>query len=683
MTPELPVPPPVDGIVSPGIEKPTPPPVSAPVAAVPPLRKKAPLNLTLVLFATLAVVYALPAFALMAVFPTPDGSLASVKQLATLIYAIGLVFWLGFGLVGFSRVASIKDHPRMRFLASVRLGAFTVPMILVTGAVLVFTNLPPKLRLEIVQPKSADQLIAPVSVTFGMDTALKLFKQQALVPLKYSWDFNNDGVVDQETFDPSSTYLISKAGIFSVVCTVTMTDGTKKQVVYRLVVPRASFAVLPASPIIDEQATFSIENFFPKSTDPNAPKLQKARWDFDGDGTVDLETTQMEASYTYHKLGTVKVGVSWTQTNQTQSSLQRIIEVVKPPEQPFPIALETEPVTLLGPPPFGVLFTLKTKEPIANASWDFGNQKNSEGLRVAQVFNAVGSYTVTVAARSQSGAVAHLTKLVRVTNPLEIRDLTFGGKPEVRDFTVSGQVPLDITLTPLTSQPLITFTWDVPATVESEVADKTLHVVYRDEGKYYVDLIGVDPDQNVFRKRITINALPPQSTIDFSMDPPTPTAPALVKFDASDSFVPAGENITGFEWDFNDGITGGQTKFSGARISHQFVNPGTYDISLNVRTTAGQVYSGHKTLVVRAPLVDACFVPSRSSGKAPLGVHFDSGCSTGQFSKWLWDFGDGSQSDTDSPTHVFMKAGSYVVTLTATTPDGLKNTKTATINVTE
>jgi len=618
------------------------------------------------------------------VFPTPDGSLDSLKQVVTLVYAVGLFFWLIFGVMGFVRIAGVKDHRRMKFLAIVRLSALAIPLILLSGALLIIINVPAKLRLEIIEPKNVDQLVAPVSVTFGMETALKLFKKDGLSPIKYSWDFNNDGIVDQETFDPTSTYLINKAGIFTIVCTVTMTSGENKQVLYRLVIPRASFAVLPVSPIIDEQATFSIENFFPKSTDPNAPRLEKARWDFDGDGTVDLETSQPVASYAYHKLGAVNVSVTWTQTNQTQSSLQRIIEVVKPSEQPFPITLETEPSTLLGPPPFGVLFTLKTKEPIANASWDFGNQKNAEGLRVAQVFNSVGSYTVSVVVRSQSGAVAKLNKLVRVTNPLDLPDVSFTGSPAVRSFTVEGQVPVDVTLTPSTSRPLITFSWDVPSLTEFEVTDKTLHAIYRDVGKYYIDLIGIDPDQNVYRKRITVNALPPESTVAFSMDQSSPTAPALVKFDASDTFVPVGQEITGFEWDFNDAAAAGsQTKFSGARVEHKFTKPGTYNISLNVRTTAGKVYTGQKTLVVRAPLIDACFVPSRNSGKAPLGVRFDSSCSTGEFTSWLWDFGDGSQSDMNGPTHVFTKAGDFIVTLTATTSDGLKNVKTATISVTE
>lgn len=688
MTPELPNPPPVDGIAAPASEpaasvQPEVKPVIAAETPTPKLSKKQGKNI-LILFCLLAFLYVVPALFIMAILPRPDGSLAAVKQFANLVYGLGTVGWLAFGLIGLMRVSAIKEHPRMRFFGMIRLVGICLPMIFVGAGLLVKINIPPKLRLEIIAPKTSEAFIAPVSVSFGMDTALSYFKQQQLTPLRYEWDYNNDGITDQETFDSTSTYLINKAGIFNIVCNVTMTNGEKKQVVYRLLVPRASFAVQPEVPIIDEQLTFSLTNFFPKTTDTTAPKLQKAQWDFDGDGTVDLETDKMIVSYTYHKLGKVNVSVSMTLTNQSQSSLQRVIEINKPPEQPFPISLESEPATLLGPPPFGVLFTLKTSEPIASASWDFGNQKSGEGLRIAHVFNAVGAYNVVATVRSQSGSIAKLSKLVRVTNPLDIRDLSFDGSPAVKDFAVEGQVPLSVELTPVTSQPLISFSWDVSKNADAEVTDKTFRAIYRDEGRYTVDLIGIDPDQNVFRRTMTITALPPKSTVVFSMDPSAPTAPALVKFDASDTFVPAGDEITGFEWNFGDNSNGtNNTKFSGARIEHLYEKPGTYIIELTVRTVSGKSYVGRQTLLVRAPLFDVCFVPSRTTGKAPLGVRFDTGCSTGNFNTWLWDFNDASQSDMQNPTHVFLKPGEYRVTLTATTKDGLKGSKTTTITVTE
>ncbi len=679
--PETPPPLPVDGIT---LSTPTPEPASAPPqvqpAVVPTKQQKKKSHLFLALLIAGGVVYALIAIFLLSVFPRPDGGMANILQIGTIVYALGTVGWLLFGIAGFLRLSTLKDRPRMKFFGLLRLAAIVVPFCLLSVSTAFLINVAPKLRLEVIAPKNPAEFVAPLSVTFGMDTTLKIFAQMNLKPLKFEWDYDNDGSVDQETFDPVSTYLITKAGIFNVVATVTMTNGSVKKVIYRLVIPRASFAVQPTQPVIDEPVTFSIEHFFPSSVS-SAPKLVKAVWDFDSDGTLDLETDKPTATFTYRKLGTMNVSVVMTISNQTQSTLSRSIEVVKPPEQPFPITLETEPQMLLGPPPFGVLFALKTKEPIANALWDFGNQKTAEGLRVAQVFSAVGTYVVNVVVRSQSGSLAKLTKVVRVTNPLDIRDLSFVGST-VKSFVVEGEVPLTVDLTPVTVQPLISFSWDALNAPESQITDKKFYAIYRDEGQYFVDLIAMDPDQKVFRKRITINALPAASLVSFSMDPATPTAPYTVQFDASDTFIPSGEEITGFEWSFGDGDTSAQ-KFSGARVDHLFTKPGTYVITLTVRTTSGKTFSNKKTLTVRAPILDACFMPSRRNGSAPLGVRFDASCSTGNFESWMWDFGDASQSDVQNPTHVFLQKGEYKVTFTAMTKDGLRSTTSTIISVTE
>lgn len=681
---ETPSQPQVDGLTPQAMPSP-----AAPVSTVTPepppattakLSKKSARTVFIMLIA-LAVAYVLPGIVFIAMFPRPDGGMQQTKVLASAVYTFGGVALLLLGLVSLLRISAIKDHPRMRFFAFIRLAAFLIPTLAVSVAVPLLINVEPSLTLEITSPKSQEDMVAPVSVSFGMTTALKYFESIRLTPLKYEWDFNGDSVVDQEGFDPVATYIFGRAGIFSVVARVTMTDGQTKRVTRRFIIPRASFGVLPLQPIIDEPATFSMENLYPKqSGDPQNPGVAKAVWDFDGDGVGDIENESLTASYTYHKLGVQQVSVALTLSNQTQTSLKRTIEVVSPPEQPFPITLETEPATLLGPPPFGVLFTIKTQEPIANVTWDFGNQKTGEGLRVAQVYNVVGNFTATAIVRSETGAVARLSKVVRVTNPLAIPDLSFEGTPDVRNFTIEGEVPLVIDIAPVTAQPLISFSWDAQNATEMSTADKSFHAVYRDTGTFFADLIGVDTEENVFRRRIKITARPAASFVNFSMDPETPTAPALVTFDGSDTFVP-NEEITGFEWDFGDGKAN-DSKFSGARMEHQYDSPGTFTVTLRVRTTSGQSFDAKKTLLVRSPVYDACFLPSRRTGKAPLGVRFDTQCSTGEFVSWMWNFGDNSESDQQNPTHVYLSPGEYKVTVTAERKDGLKSTKSTTISVT-
>lgn len=637
---------------------------------------------TIVIMIVLAVLYAFPGLVLLALFPRTDGALTGLRSAATLMFAVGGLLWLLLGFAGFVRIRSLKDRPRTSFFAMIRLVILIVPMLLVSLIVPIFINIAPTLRLEVLSPTTADALVAPVAVQFGMKTALGYFETLGLKPLQYAWDYNNDGVIDQETFDPVSTYVISKAGIYNVVARVTMTDGSRKTVVLRLVISRASFGLTPVQPIIDEPVTFTLEHLFPKASGGNAsiPTLTKAEWDFDGDGTVDTESAGPISTNTFHKLGPQEVSVRVTLSNQTQQTLTRTILITEPPPQPFPVTLDTEPTLLLGPPPFPVLFTIRTDESIASASWDFGDQKTAEGLRVAHQFTTVGTFNVIASVRSESGTIAKLTKVVRVTEPLEIRDLTFQGSPSVKNFTIEGPVPLIVDLTPNTLQSFINFSWDVPNASEFSVSGKSLHAVFRDEGRYTIDIIGVDPDGHVFRKPIVVNALPAASSVSFTMNPIAPTAPATVTFDASDTFVPSGQQVTGFEWNFGDsGATG--TKFTGARTEYRYEKPGTYVIELTVRTITGNAYTGKQTLVVRAPLVDACVLPSRSSGNAPLGVTFDTSCSTGEFVSWRWNFGDGSESDVSSPTHVFAAPGTYVVTLTATTSKGQTSSASTTITV--
>ena len=80
-----------------------------------------------------------------------------------------------------------------------------------------------------------------------------------------------------------------------------------------------------------------------------------------------------------------------------------------------------------------------------------------------------------------------------------------------------------------------------------------------------------------------------------------------------------------------------------------------------------------------APTVD--FTASPGSGTAPLTVTF-SATASGQMTSWLWDFGDGTTSTAQNPSHIYSAAGSYKPVLTATGPGGTASKTAATaINV--
>ena len=81
------------------------------------------------------------------------------------------------------------------------------------------------------------------------------------------------------------------------------------------------------------------------------------------------------------------------------------------------------------------------------------------------------------------------------------------------------------------------------------------------------------------------------------------------------------------------------------------------------------------TGVTAAPTVLAAdFTASPTSGGAPLTVNFTD-LSTGTVTGWLWNFGDGTTSTAQSPTHVYQQVGTYTVSLTVVGPSG-SDTKT-------
>jgi PKD repeat protein len=75
-------------------------------------------------------------------------------------------------------------------------------------------------------------------------------------------------------------------------------------------------------------------------------------------------------------------------------------------------------------------------------------------------------------------------------------------------------------------------------------------------------------------------------------------------------------------------------------------------------------YEGLVTAIDFTPDVIADFAPaSLDEGDAPFNVSFHD-LSAGSPDTWSWDFGDGTHSSEENPTHLYASPGSYSVTLT-------------------
>jgi len=159
----------------------------------------------------------------------------------------------------------------------------------------------------------------------------------------------------------------------------------------------------------------------------------------------------------------------------------------------------------------------------------------------------------------------------------------------------------------------------------------------------------------------------------------------------TDNSTPAGE-ITAWFWDFGDGTTENWTlrdKPATGKISHMYTASGTYTASLKVSNAQGE-NTAEKDIVVHAT-PKAVFLATPATPKAGTDVTFADG-STGDITKWTWEFGDGSdlvqwdKAARDAADgkikHVFKKAGTYVATLTVSgTFEGKDVTSTKNVEV--
>ncbi|WNY23344.1 hypothetical protein MmiHf6_06510 [Methanimicrococcus hongohii] len=153
---------------------------------------------------------------------------------------------------------------------------------------------------------------------------------------------------------------------------------------------------------------------------------------------------------------------------------------------------------------------------------------------------------------------------------------------------------------------------------------------------------------------IAVGALP---SPDFSGQPVRGVAPLEVKF-TDLSYRGAGDDYK-YTWSFGDGATSNQI----GNVSHTYTKEGNYTVSLTISNSYGNQTETKTNYIYVGSGVVADFTANNTAGASPLSVKFTDN-SSGNPTKYSWDFGDGTTSSEKSPTHVYNSTGTYTVSLT-------------------
>ena len=403
------------------------------------------------------------------------------------------------------------------------------------------------------------------------------------------------------------------------------------------------------------------------STVPTPPVLTSVKKNpvcfGNNDGSIAIHVTSGTAPYTYQ----------WTPGGNTTDTLKNISAGTYSVHITDANGCVHDTVIVITQPPT-LVFTTTSAQPTC------GN--NDGSATVTNVTGGTPGYTYLWSNSQTNSAITGLAGgnfIVTVTDSAGCskKDSVFlhsSPTPPVANFKSSPVcIGVSTNFTDLSSGPPTTWNWNFGDGNTSVVQNPTN--TYSTAGTYSVTLIvsvgfcGTD----TITIPVTVDPLPKASFKDITVCFNNPT----VFTDGS-----TGNNtISTWDWNFGDGNTSAQQN-----PSHTYNAPGTYTTSLVVTNNFGCKDSIPMITVVN-PLPTANF----SSAPVCLGAStcfndLSSVAAPNTISGWSWNFGDAASganniSNMQNACHTFSSAGTFTITLTATSSNNCQSTTVLTTKV--
>lgn len=495
----------------------------------------------------------------------------------------------------------------------------------------------------------------------------------------YEWDFDNDDLTDAT--GATVTHAFAIVGARPVQLTVTDNAGASasvtKVVPVQFAPPMACFTFTPPDPTTGEAVAFEGSC----STDVDGTIILY-EWDFDDNGVTDA--TGMAVTHSFPAAGVYPVTLTATDNDGAVDAETLGVPVAtggtggdnQPPDPDFSITFADGDEANIGEV---VTFLAEgSSDPdgtIVSYEWDFDDDGtyDATGPTVSHVYHTGGAKIVTLRATDDDGAFGFKTRVVSVEFVRPTANFTFTpAQPkngEVVQFDASGSSDRDGTVE--------FFEWDFDDDGGTDATGMTVTHVFAVGGAKRVTLTIVD-DDGVFdfttRTVLVTQNNPPTAAFDF-----TPVAPVVgesVLFESTSSDVDG--TIAAYLWNFGDDTPATSTQTP----THAFAEAGTYEVTLTVTDDGGDTGATTDSVIVEpAPIVDDIVVDFTWDPQVPdVGgtVQFTDTSSDplGVIQSWAWDFGDGSASTAQNPTHAYSAPGQYTAALRVTTSDGSSHPST-------
>ncbi|HQQ13010.1 MAG TPA: PKD domain-containing protein [Bacteroidales bacterium] len=300
---------------------------------------------------------------------------------------------------------------------------------------------------------------------------------------------------------------------------------------------------------------------------------------------------------------------------------------------------------------------------ISSWSWDFGDNTVSNEQNPVHQYNQNGMYMVTLSIADQANQCAN-----SITLPVFVGDSIITGCMAMFGYYPGANTSELVFVDKSFGDNISSWSWDFgDNTVSNE--QNPVHQ-YNSPGVYPVSLTIQNADGscfNTYSEMVYVGANAGcYAMFEALLVPGFNTAFMFQNF-SSGSF-------TSCHWDFGDGNS--STEFS---PTHEFANPGFYDVCLSISSGDSSCFSSYCMTVMAGGstgcMAKFAYYPDTLNGQS--GLQFMD-MSLGQIESRYWDFGDGQSSDETNPLHVYAASGIYNVCLTVTGSDASGTTCTST-----
>jgi len=300
------------------------------------------------------------------------------------------------------------------------------------------------------------------------------------------------------------------------------------------------------------------------------------------------------------------------------------------------------------------IYFINRSRDASSYSWKFGDGSTSNQENPTHIYSEYGTYTVELTATGEGGTNS-VSKAISVVHPVPVADFLIS-TTEARVY--------DTIMFTNTSVNATSYFWDFDDGQTSTLENPK--IIFSGVGQFLVELTASSEGGTSTASKV-IQVGPPIAVAGFTVDRDTAEVGETIQF------TNTSRGATGYLWDFGDGTTSTQND-----PVHSYDEIGTYIVELSaIGVEQTSTISKNITIVIPAP--DADFTV-KSTAEVGETIIFDN-TSVGATS-YFWDFGDGSTSILENPTHEYSETGTYTITLTAS-GEGGTDTKTATIEITE